>query len=151
MVLYSAKRWRRKTLANQQNIALAKKNFGKSSTWKIKQKFRPPDASGRPKVKLWQISANRGANIEKTKPRLPLQCKEQCQRGSLRPRHDSLDCFTSALANSIALAITLSLSGPSGSGRVGVLEDDNDPNGLKHFKIHSTTRGHIRTVNLTLY
>ena len=42
------------------------------------------------------------------------------------------DCFTSALANSIALAGTLSFSGPSGSGRVWVVEDDDDPTGLKY-------------------
>ena len=41
-----------------------RKNFGELPTWKIKQKFRPPDASGGPTVKLWQISTNRGANIE---------------------------------------------------------------------------------------
>ena len=41
-------------MANQQNIALAK-YFGESPTWEIKQKFRPPDASGGPGVKLWQI------------------------------------------------------------------------------------------------
>ena len=37
--LYNVKR---ETLANQQNIVSAKK----SPTWEIKQKFRPPDASG---------------------------------------------------------------------------------------------------------
>ena len=46
-----------------------------------------------------------------------------------------MDCFTSPLANSIALAGTLSLSGPSRSGRVGVVKDDNNPTGLKYFKI----------------
>ena len=62
---YSAKRWRRKTLANQQNIALAKKTLANHQlNWKIKQKFRSPDASGGSTVKLWRISANRGANIE---------------------------------------------------------------------------------------
>ena len=46
-----------------------RKNFGESPTWKIKKKFRPPDASSGPTVKL---CADQGANIEKTKPRLPL-------------------------------------------------------------------------------
>ena len=34
--------------------------------WRITnlEKFRPPGASGGPTVKLWRISANRGANIE---------------------------------------------------------------------------------------
>ena len=43
---YSVKHWR--------------KNFGESPTWEIKQKYRPPDASGGPGVKLWRISVNRG-------------------------------------------------------------------------------------------
>ena len=64
LVPYSVKRWWRKTLANQQNIALAKKTLANPPTWKIKQKFRPPDASGGPAVKLWRISTNRDANIE---------------------------------------------------------------------------------------
>ena len=54
-------------MTNWQNITLAK-NLGELPTLKIKQKFRPPDASGGPIVKLWQISTN----IEKIKPRLPL-------------------------------------------------------------------------------
>ena len=33
----------------------------------------------------------------------------------------------------MALAGTLSLSGPSGSGRVGVVEDKDDPTGLKYL------------------
>ena len=34
------------------------KNLGELPTLKIKQKFRPPAASGGPTVKLWQISTN---------------------------------------------------------------------------------------------
>ena len=45
-VPYSTKRWRRKTLANQQNIALAKKNFGESPTWKIRNLDRLMQAAG---------------------------------------------------------------------------------------------------------
>ena len=53
--------------------------------------------------------------------------------GGLCPHEDSLNCFTSALTNSIALAGSLSLSIPFGSGRVGVVEDDNDLTDLKYF------------------
>ena len=69
------------------------------------------------------------------KKRLPLRCKEQRPGGGLHQRDDSLDChrFTSALANSIALARTVSLSGPSGSGRIVVVDNDDDPTG--RFKI----------------
>ena len=52
-------------MVNQQNVMLTK-NYGKSQTCQIKQKFRPPDASGGPGVKLLQISANRGINMETT-------------------------------------------------------------------------------------
>ena len=67
MIPYSAKSWQCKTLVNQQNITLAKKLVNHQHCV-----FRPPDASGGSAVKLWHISANQGANIEKTKPRLPL-------------------------------------------------------------------------------
>ena len=43
---------------------MAKKNFGESPTWEIKQKFRPSDASGGPGVNLWQIEVHH--NIETT-------------------------------------------------------------------------------------
>ena len=45
----------------------------------------------------------------------------------------SSDCFISAIANSIPLTGTLSFSGLSGSGRVWVVDDDDDPIGLKYF------------------
>ena len=58
--------------------------------------------------------------------------------GNLRPpRCDASNCSTSALANSIALAGTFSFNGPSGSGRVWVVKDDDDLTGLKYFlQIH---------------
>ena len=61
---YSAKRWRHKTLANQQKYCIGKKTFGESPTWEIKQRFRPPDASGELGVKLWRIKVRQ--NIETT-------------------------------------------------------------------------------------
>ena len=53
-------------------------------------------------------------------------------RCSSCPRDGSSDCFTSALANLIALAGNLSFSGLSGSGRVWVVKNDEDLTGLKN-------------------
>ena len=58
------KRWRYKTLANQQKYCIGEKNFSELPTWEIKQKFRQPDASGRLGVKLWRIEVRQ--NIETT-------------------------------------------------------------------------------------
>ena len=55
--------------------------------------------------------------------------------GDLRPCGVSFDCCSnSALANSIAFAGTFSLSGPSGSGRVGEVDDATGIK-LKYFRI----------------
>ena len=51
-------------MANQQKYYIGEKNFGESPTWVIQQKFRPPDASGGPGVKLWRIEVRQ--NIETT-------------------------------------------------------------------------------------
>jgi len=59
--------------------------------------------------------------------------------GDLRlPRGDVSNCSTSALANSIALAGTLSFNGPSGSGRIWVVMDYDDLTGLKYLRILPT-------------
>jgi len=56
--------------------------------------------------------------------------------GDLRlPCGDASNCSTSALANSIALARTFSFNGPSRSGWVWVVKDDDDPTGLKYLRI----------------
>ena len=49
--------------------------------------------------------------------------------------HGSLDCFASASSNLIALAGTLSFSRSFGSGRFWIVKDDDDPTGLKYFRI----------------
>jgi len=51
------------------------------------------------------------------------------------PRGDASNCSTSALANLIALAGTFSFNGPSGSGRVWVVKNYDDPTGLKYLRI----------------
>ena len=59
LILYSAKRWQRKTLANHiGEKTLANHQLRRSS------RNPPPDASSGPAVKLWQIEVRR--NIETT-------------------------------------------------------------------------------------
>ena len=64
-LLYSAKRWWHKTLANLH----WQKNFGESPTLEIN---RPPDAMRQAWHKFLRISTNRGANVETTHKTLNL-------------------------------------------------------------------------------
>ena len=56
-VPYSVKRWRRKTLANQQNITLAKKTLANNLLWRSSRNEWWPwgNVGG---VKLWRICEN---------------------------------------------------------------------------------------------
>ena len=52
-------------MVNQKNIAIGEKNFSESPTWDSNHKFRLPDASGGPGIKLWRISTNSDVNVYK--------------------------------------------------------------------------------------
>ena len=76
---------------------------------------------------------------------IPYHCDGvRIKYGGVHPRSSSLDCFTSALTNLIASAGTLSISELFGSGRVWVINDDDDPTGLIYFRLNTgTTCNHI--------
>ena len=69
--------------------------------------------------------------------------------GDLCPCGDSSEYSTSALTNLIALAGTFPLSGPPGSGRVWVVEDDDYPQPcLNEQSIKSTGSCKIKFTDL---